>query len=271
MMINGAMVKKTYTPVQRQAEIRRLLLTQEEASVEDLSRLLSASPATIRRDLDLLETEAPIERTHGGARILPIRQAEQDFAARESRDVPEKQAIAATVVDMIKPHSTIFMNDGSTIMAIAKAILASGIEIFVVTPAVNVATKLSEGSHVTSCLLGGIVRQSSMATAGSFTDAMAGQINADLAILSPDGIHADCGATFVHPQDAALARRMADQAARTVVVATQSKLQRRERISALPLGSIDMLITGARGEPLRALEHAGLSVVTAALPDPRHG
>jgi DeoR/GlpR family transcriptional regulator of sugar metabolism len=259
------MAKKPFTPVQRQAEIRRLLLTQEEASIEDLARRLGASPATIRRDLDLLETEAPIERTHGGARIRPIRQAEQDFAARESQDILEKQAIAAAVMRLITPRSTIFLNDGSTIMAIAKAILAAGIEVFAATPAVNVATKLSEGDGVTSCLLGGIVRQSSLATAGPFTDSMAAQINADLAIISPDGIHAESGATFIHPQDAALARRMSERSEKTIVVATASKLQKRERINALGVTAIHTLVTCASAERVAELEHAGLKVVSAPL------
>jgi DeoR/GlpR family transcriptional regulator of sugar metabolism len=263
--IIGDMAKKPFTPVQRQAEIRRLLLTQEEASIEDLCQRLSTSPATIRRDLDLLETEAPIERTHGGARIRPIRQAEQNFAARESQDIPEKQAIAAAVMKIITPRSTIFLNDGSTIMAISKAILAAGIEVFVATPAVNVATKLSEGSGVTSCLLGGIVRQTSLATAGPFTDTMASQINADLAIISPDGIHADAGATFIHPQDAALARRMSDRSEKTIVVATASKLQRRERITAIGLSAIHTLVTCASADRIAEIERAGLNVVSAPI------
>jgi DeoR/GlpR family transcriptional regulator of sugar metabolism len=259
------MAKKPFTPAQRQAEIRRILLTQEEASIDDLVQRLRASPATIRRDLDLLETEAPIERTHGGARIRPIRQAEQNFAARESQDIHEKQAIAAAVLEMITPRSTVFLNDGSTIMAIAKAILGEGIEVFVATPAVNVASKLSEGSGVTSCLLGGIVRQTSLATAGPFTDSMAAQINADLAIISPDGIHASAGATFVHPQDAALARRMSERSAKTIVVATASKLQRRERINALAPSEIDTLVTCAGADRIAEIERAGVSVVSASL------
>ena len=268
--IIGNMAKKPFTPVQRQAEIRRLLMTHEEASIDDLAQRLSASPATIRRDLDLLETEAPIERTHGGARIRPIREAEQNFAARESRDIPEKQAIAAAVMKLINPRSTIFLNDGSTIMAIAKAILASGIDVFVATPAVNVATKLSEGAGVTSCLLGGIVRQSSLATAGPFTDNMAAQINADLAIISPDGIHADAGATFIHPQDAALARRMSEHSAKTIVVATEAKLQRRERITAIGLSAIHMLVTCASTARISEIERAGLDVVSVS-PIGKHG
>jgi DeoR/GlpR family transcriptional regulator of sugar metabolism len=258
------MGKKQFTPAQRQAEIRRLLLTKEEASIEDLAELLGASTATIRRDLDQLEEEGPIERTHGGARIRPVRQAEQDFAARESLEVEEKQAIAAAVVRMIEPRSTIFMNDGSTIMAIAKAIVAAGLEVFVVTPAVNVATKLSEGSKVTSLLLGGIVRQSSMATAGPFTDTMAGQINADLAIISPDGMNAETGAAFIHSHDAALARRMSEQSQKTIIAATSSKLGRRERITALPLAAINSLVTAYRSEKSNALDKAGLKVVAAS-------
>lgn len=255
------MSRKTLTPAQRRTEIIRLLTARQGASIEELCEHLSASPATIRRDLDLLEGEAPIQRTHGGAMMRSLRPADQDFAQRESLDIDEKRAIADKVLSFIQPGSTLFMNDGSTIMAIAHAIVAADLDVFVATPAVNVATRLSAGPKVTSCLLGGIVRQSSLATAGNFTAAMAAQINADLAIISPDGVHADSGITFQSGEDAALAQRMSAQSADTVIVAVASKLQQRERINAMPLSKRCSLVTGASEERLTGFRDAGVRVI----------
>src|SRR5215510_7855250 len=206
------MIKIQRNPAQRQGEIKRLLLARGALSVEELCALVSASPATIRRDLTLLQDSLGIERTHGGATVQALRPAEQNFAAREAQDVTEKRAIAEAALALIEPGSTIFMNDGSSIMAIAKAIVASGIELFVATPAVNVAATLSESAKATVCLLGGLVRQTSLATSGPFAEAMATHINADLALISPDGLGVESGLTFSNSNDAALAKCMAGKA-----------------------------------------------------------
>ncbi len=244
------MVKIQRNPAQRQSEIKRLLLARGALSVEELCALVSASPATIRRDLAHLQNSLGIERTHGGAAIQSLRPAEQNFAYRESQDVKEKRAIADAALKLIEPGSTIFMNDGSSIMAIAKAIVASGIELFVATPAVNVATTLSENPKATVCLLGGFVRQTSLATSGPFAETMAAQINADLALISPDGLGTESGLTFTHASDAALAKCMSNKARRTVAIAVAAKLRRTERVGALPLSAVSEIITGCRDATL---------------------
>ena len=255
------MEKTQRNPSQRQAEIRKLLLARGALSVEELCTLVSASPATIRRDLAHLQDSLGIERTHGGAVMQALRPAEQNFAYRESQDVEEKRAIAEAALKLIAPGSTIFMNDGSSIMAIAKAIVASGIELFVATPAVNVATTLAENPKATVCLLGGFLRQTSLATSGPFAEAMAAQINADLALISPDGLSAESGLTFTHANDAALAKSMAEKAQRTVAIAVAAKLRRIERIGALPLSAVDEIITGCKDPALlHALRNSSVKV-----------
>lgn len=224
--------------------------------------MLNASPATIRRDLSILEAEGALERTHGGAALQTVRMADQDFAQRELQDVEEKQRIAETVVRLIPQRSTIFMNDGSTIMAVARAIVSAGAEVFVATPAVNVATKLAECPTVTSCLLGGFMQTTSLATSGHFTEAMAAQINADFAIISADAVSVACGLAFAHPHDAGLAKKMMTQSRETIVVATARKLNARERVTATPLAKVSRLVTG-RSADVRDLVAAGLHVVKA--------
>jgi DeoR/GlpR family transcriptional regulator of sugar metabolism len=256
------MHREKRNPSGRRAELRRLMLAHETVSVEELCAMLSASPATIRRDLSALEAEGTLARTHGGAAMQATRSADQDFAQRELQDVREKQRIAEAVVRMIPPQSTIFMNDGSTIMAVARAIVSTGAELFVATPAVNVATKLAESPAVTSCLLGGFVGTTSLATSGHFTEAMAAQINADFAIISPDAVSVTSGLAFGHPPDASLAQKMMSQSRETIVVATARKLNTRDRVTAAPLSKISKLVTGHPAD-VKALVAAKLHVIEA--------
>jgi DeoR/GlpR family transcriptional regulator of sugar metabolism len=249
-------------PAARRAELKRLMLARETVSVETLCALLSASPATIRRDLAALAAEGALERTHGGAAVQVLRFADQNFAQRELEDVEEKRRIAETVIRFIPAHGTIFLNDGSTIVAVAKAIVSSGLDVFAATPAVNVASKLAESSHVTTCLLGGFMRTSSLATTGHFTQSMVAQINADVAIIAPDGISLEAGLTFVDPNDAGLAQRMMEQSRHTIVVATARKLNMCTRVTAAPISKIARMITGADA-PIAELAAAGLTITLA--------
>jgi DeoR/GlpR family transcriptional regulator of sugar metabolism len=100
------------------------------------------------------------------------------------------------------------------------------------------------------CLLGGFVRQTSLATSGPFAETMAAQINADLALISPDGLGTESGLTFTHASDSALAKCMSNKARRTVAIAVAAKLRRTERVGALPLSAVSEIITGCRDAAL---------------------
>jgi DeoR family transcriptional regulator of aga operon len=230
-------------PISRRSALRRELALRGTVTVEDLCAALGASPATIRRDLQALEEEGVIERGYGGATIRTAGPAEEDLAIRESQDVEAKRAIAAVALQHIKPRGTMFINDGSTIKVLAQQLAAADIELFIVTPAVNVAHILAINPKITVCLLGGYVRRTSLATGGPFTESMLDMISADLAILSCDGFSARDGMCFHHAEDAAIAKKMTDRASEAIGVVTASKFERRARIAGVPAGRLSKLIT----------------------------
>src|ERR1035438_9097203 len=83
----------------RAKEILRLLLRNGRMPVDDLTAALSASPASIRRDLVRLEAHGLVHRSHGGAMLTgravyePFR-FDASFHVREDRFAAEKQRIA---------------------------------------------------------------------------------------------------------------------------------------------------------------------------------
>jgi DeoR family transcriptional regulator of aga operon len=70
--------------------------------------------------------------------------------------------------------------------------------------------------------------------------------------------------TYSYETDATLARLMSERASRTVVLATARKLNQRDRITALPVGAVDILITDSDApDVLAAYQDAGVEVITA--------
>ncbi len=256
----------------RRAEIRRILRSRQAVTVDELCALLNASPATIRRDLAALAENDELERSHGGAVVPLQREAELHFAQRAARDANEKRLLANFAVSRLAGASTVFLNDGSTIMALAEAIAVQETGIFVATSALNVAMALSECPQITACLLGGFVRQASLAVSGPMAEAAVAQINADIAILAPDGVHPERGVTFVNAQDAALARRMLEQSKRVIVLATRVKLMSAARFTGFSFHEISELVVGcAAGTVPTELCNQGVAVLAAdAQPDTRN-
>ncbi len=233
-------------------------------SVTELCDLLDASPATIRRDLAALERDGMISRGYGGASVRSLRPAEEALAVREQKHLAAKQAIARAAICLIRSGDTLFLNDGSTILTLARDIAMTDLELFVATPAVNIAHILANNPNVTVCLLGGFVRRTSIATGGHFAEAMVDQINADLAILSCDAFSITDGMCFMHPEDAALARKMTAKAKRTLGLVHSAKFDWRARISSVPLSAINTLVTERLRPDLGAeLAEADVEVVEA--------
>ncbi|MBM3573828.1 MAG: DeoR/GlpR transcriptional regulator, partial [Alphaproteobacteria bacterium] len=250
----------------------RELAVRGAVSVAELSELLGASPATIRRDLVALEREGVAQRSYGGAAMRAVRPAEEALAVRAHKHVHEKHAVARAALAVVKPGDTLFLNDGSTILALARELAASDIELFIVTSAVNVAHLLVANPKLTVCLLGGFVRPTSLASGGPFAEAMIEQFNADLALLSCDAFSPAEGMSFMHAEDAAVARRMAARAKRCVGLVISPKFSWSARVTGVPLTEIDALVTDAIAPDLAAvLARAEIDILDGRRAQPRRG
>ncbi len=237
------MTDRSRNPAARRSAIQRQLLLNGTVSVETLARELGASVATIRRDLTQLEQEGSVRRTHGGAVIKAPRGADQAFALREELDADAKRAIARVALDLVESDQTLLLNDGSTVLALARELVVARMSLTVATPGVNIAICLSESPEITAYLLGGRVRHRTLGTSGGFAEQMLKAINADVAFIAAEGFSVREGLTYSYESDAQLARLMDEQATITVVLATARKLGQRDRITAISATDVDILIT----------------------------
>lgn len=262
------MTDRIHNPAARRLFIQRELTLDGAVSVEALSKMLGASVATIRRDLSVLESEGLIRRTHGGAIIEAPRGADQEFALREQLDAEAKRAIARAAMHFVEPDATLLMNDGSTILAVAREIVAARMRLTVVTPGVNIATLLSESPGITVYLLGGNLRHRTLGTSGAFAERMLAAFNADAALIAAEGFTLKEGLTYSYESDATLARSMSERSSKTVVLATTRKLSQRDRITALPASEIDVLVTDCSDPRIvGSFAETGIEVIKAAIPE----
>jgi DeoR/GlpR family transcriptional regulator of sugar metabolism len=173
--------------------------------------------------------------------------------------------IARTAFKLIETDQTLFMNDGSTVLALARELQASGISLTVATPGVNIATTLSESPCIDAYLAGGLVRHKTRGTAGDFVEQMLSQINADVAFIAAEGFSLQEGLTFSYEADAKIARIMNQKASQTVILATARKLGQRDRMTSIPISKVDILITDCGDEAvISSFRELGISVIVAS-------
>src|SRR6056297_769495 len=113
-------------PAERKRTIVQLVTEQDGCSVATLADELEFSKATIRRDLQDMEAEGRIERSHGGAVPVSSVGREQSYDKREVDRLAAKQAIGRRASEEIREGQVVCFDSGTTTMEVARAAPDSG-------------------------------------------------------------------------------------------------------------------------------------------------
>jgi DeoR family transcriptional regulator of aga operon len=246
-------------------ERRRLIveiLNQDgRVLVGDLAKQFRTSQVTIRKDLDILQGQGRIHRTHGGA--LPAREsALEDPTLREKEKLhrKEKLQIAAAAARMVKEGQVVVLDSGTTTTAIARA-LRRFESLTIITNAVNIAAELS-GSPLEVILTGGTLRKNSFSLVGPIAEETLRRLNADILFLGVDGFDMHHGLSTPNLLEAKVNRVMMEVARIAVAVCDSSKFGRRSLSLIAPPSAVHRLITdrGISKSDLAALKKAGIQV-----------
>ncbi|ULO04995.1 DeoR/GlpR transcriptional regulator [Paenibacillus sp. 19GGS1-52] len=98
----------------RQHEIMKLLELKQQVTIIELAEVFKVSQMTIRRDLDQLQSEGRIQRSHGGA-VKVKRFMGADYDQRSNENKAEKLAIAREAVNHIEDGMSIILDAGTTV------------------------------------------------------------------------------------------------------------------------------------------------------------
>jgi DeoR family transcriptional regulator of aga operon len=248
-------------PVERRSKIMAFLQREGRCMVGDLARELSVSEVTIRQDLDLLEKQGLLGRTHGGAVLKSKFGLEQPFQMVETTFTAEKQRIAKAAVALLSPGDTIILDVGTTVTEVAKQ-LRQARDLTVFTNGLNIATILEANSDITTIVTGGSLRAKQHSLVNPYADLILTKINVDLALIGIGGITVKQGITNVNIAEAEMKALFLKVARRRVVVADSGKIGKVSLAKIAALNQIDLLITdrGADANEVAALREAGLEV-----------
>lgn len=202
---------------------------QEHGSVavDDLSAQLGVSVVTVRRDLDLLEQQGLLRRTHGGAvSIEPLFyepfKKDRSFQAQVEKLANEKRRIGRAAAALISPGETIAITPGTTTAEIIRGLPLDS-KITVVTNTVNIAMELSKRKDINVFVTGGHLHGDWFSLVGPTASRSLENMLIHTMFIGADGIDAQWGLSCFSPDEAELNGTMVRHARRLVAVADHTK------------------------------------------------
>jgi len=261
------MAPKTDNLVARHEYILRRLQETGGVEVDELCNTLGASVATIRRDLEDLESRSLLRRTRGGAVPIgplfyePFRH-DNSFQDKINSFAEEKRRIAQAASGLVSTGQTVALSGGTTTTEVVRCLrVLTGISI--ITNTVNVAMELSNRKDIEVIVTGGHLRGNWFTLVGPLATAAAEMLFSDIMFIGVDGIDAKKGLTCTNPSEAEVLRKLVQHAKMKVVVADHSKLGSVSKYLLCPIKEIDRLITdtGASASAIAPFEKLGIDVI----------
>jgi len=230
---------------QRQQKIMHMLEEYQQVDVSSLTSVLSASEATIRRDLEKLERAGLLCRTHGGAILAennsPVLQviAQKDYP-RDS----EVESIGKTASRVIEPGEVIAIGSGLLGLALARN-LGNDSHCTIVTNDAMIMTELLGYGQTGVIMVGGLVHKNDDAvfTSGEPAIRMLEEFSVSKAFLSVDGVNTEAGLTIQNFEYALIWKKLMEIASETVIMAMPGAFGKRGLVRLVPAKAVQRYVT----------------------------
>lgn len=249
---------------ERYDKIVALVNDRGSIRVSELSELCSVTEETIRRDLDRLEQQGKLRRSHGGAVSVKDAQAETPYFEREVMHQEEKKRIARAAVALIEPYDRIALDASSTAWYMAS--ILPDIPLTVLTNSVKVALELSSKEKIEVISTGGILASRSLSYVGPMAERSLEAYYVEKAFVSCKGVHLERGISESNELQAMVKHKLIKQARSVYILADASKIGVQAFTHVAGWEDIDAVITDNHvvAEDARLLREKNLQLIVAA-------
>ncbi len=248
----------------RRRKILEWLQEEGSARVRDLSGAFQVSEATIRQDLERLETEGHVTREHGGAYLNTVRRQVGTMTLQHSENMDKKRKIGAYAASFVSNGETLIIDAGTTTTEIALR-LVDRQNLTVITNALNIALILGAVPGFAIHMPGGQFKAPTLSLSGDKSVEYFRNIFAGKLFLATAGVALDAGLTYPSFADLQLKEAMIKAASHVYLVADSTKIN---RSSFTRLGSLEVVnsfITddGISDKDAKEFEQRGIEVLIA--------
>lgn len=259
----GVAAEAVFAP-ERQEQIAQIVVDAGRVRVSDLAAQFGVSPVTIRKDLVVLESEARLIRTHGGA-IAPrgTNRPEPAFEVRERLQRDEKRRIGAAAARLVVDGDSIAFDASTTALYVVRHLMErSWHQLTIVTNSIRIALELAGHPGITVLMLGGRVRAEALSVVGPLGDAVFRRVNVQKAFLGAVGVTLDSGLSDAMEEEAQIKRSMVSAASEVYALVDHTKFGRASAATFCKVDQLTGILTDERAPDhlIAALRDLGVSV-----------
>lgn len=239
------------------------LVRQGGLNVDELAQRVGVSASTVRRDLSRLQAEGRVARTYGGALARSAFQ-ERSFGESARLNVAAKAAIASAAAEQVQPGTAVFLDAGTTCLALAELLGDRG-PLTVVTRGLEAALLLARAPGVEVIVVGGHVQPLSHGVVGPLAAIALDRMGFDIAFLGADVVDPVRGLGEPRLEEIHVKELAAGRARRVTLLADSSKLRHADVGAWLRPEPSWLLVTDDGADPaaLQAFSSAGVETVVA--------
>ncbi|MBT2758828.1 DeoR/GlpR family DNA-binding transcription regulator [Mesobacillus foraminis] len=247
---------------ERQRKLLELVNERLSIRVSELSKIFSVTEETIRRDLEKLEKEDLLRRSHGGAVSIQKEQSEVSYLEREITNAADKKQIAMEAILHIEAGDQIVLDASTTAWYMAKEL--PDMPLTVLTNSIKVAVELSKKEQVKVISTGGLLLPQSLSFVGPLAERSLSAYHVNKAFLSCKGVHLERGLTDANEFQALLKKQMMEIADKTILLADASKFGVRTFVHVSNIDQVDLVITNESidGIFVDGLKDRNINVIT---------
>ena len=245
----------------RQEQMKQYIESQNVVTIKALQQMFpDVSLMTIHRDLDALEQQGIVVKFRGGARSVRY-SSDPEFNVRMRENNMGKIQIARKALELIQPHTAVFLDASTTNLALAK--ILPDIHLNIITTGPSIALELCRLHNPVVTMCCGTINRKNLALSGQNTLEMLDKINIDMAFIGVSGCSVEAGFTCGTEADMLVKRKMIQKARTSVVVCGKEKLSCLMPYTFAALHEVDCMITdGALPEGFAAAAaEAGLQII----------
>ena len=249
----------------RLTQIRHYLYLNGMTGVHELAEQVDASLATIRRDLQRLEEQGIVIRTHGGASLAESVDREVAFETRENQALDHKRAIADEAFSCLKRGSAVFFDAGTTVLQLARRLRIDPMPLTVFSNHITVSAALSGVEGVEMILLGGRLRHANCSLVGILAEQAIENLWFDQVFLGASAVQPDDTISTPDGEEASLNAAMMRRTEECFLLVDSMKFGRRSTYKVGHLDQVSCVFTDTELDPgqVQALRERGHKLVLA--------
>ena len=224
----------------RREKLKEYIENKGVATTKELRELLpEVSLMTLHRDLDVLESQGILHKYHGGVRS--VRQmGDEEFDVRMRDNNPGKLAMAQKALTLLQPHSSVFLDAGTSNIFLARNMPDINLNIITTSPGIALELCKLKSPVITLCC--GTLNRNNKAISGQNTLEMLKNINIDTAFIGVSGCSTE-GFTCGTEGDMLVKRLVIQKARTTVMMCSSEKLTRLMPYTFARMEDADYIIT----------------------------